>query len=255
MNNSFVRIENLSPGMVSLTLQRSEKRNALNVALLTELGDAIERLGLDPSCRVALLQGDGPVFCAGLDLVEAAQPESAEASAEQIRRVLDLMHESPVIFVGAAQGAAMAGGAGLLAACDLVVAADDLRIGFPEVRRGLLAAIVSKVVAARVRDGDLRELLLLAEPITAERACQMGLIQWIVPAEQLHDRAIAIGKAILAGGPDAVRQTKWLINQRPASIDLATLRQLHERIRHSDEAREGIAAFKERREPNWCDHS
>lgn len=255
MNKSLVRIEKLSVGMMSLTLQRAEKRNALNVALLTELGNSIESLSRDPGCRVVVLQGDGPVFCAGLDLIEAAQPETAEASAEQIRRVLDSMRESAVIFIGAAQGAAMAGGAGLLAACDLVVAADDLRVGFPEVRRGLVAAIASKVVAARVRDGELRELLLLAEPITAERALQMGLIQWIVPAAQLHDRAIAVGKTILAGSPEAVRQTKWLINQRPASVDLATLQQLHERIRHSNEALEGLAAFKERREPNWCDPS
>jgi len=255
MNNALVRTERLVAGMTSLTLQRADKRNALNVALLTQLGDSIENLSRDTRCRVVVLRGDGPVFCAGLDLTEAAQPATAEASAEQIRRCLELMRQSPLIFIGAAQGAAMAGGAGLLAACDLVVAADDLRIGFPEVRRGLVAAIVSKVVAARVREGDLRELFLLAEPINAERARQMGLVQWIVPAEKLHDRALAMGMAILAGGPEAVRQTKWLINQRPATVELETLQLLHERIRHSDEAREGLAAFKGKREPNWCDHS
>jgi methylglutaconyl-CoA hydratase len=183
--------------------------------------------------------------------VEATLPEKSEASAEGVRRVLTLLHESRLVVIGAATGAAYAGGAGLLAACDLVVAADDFQMGFPEVRRGLVAAIVWGILARKVRDGDLRQLLLLAEPIDALRAQQIGLIQFIVPRDQVLEKAKNLSQICLAGGPDAMRETKQLLNQDPGSIDFSQLRALHERVRNSLEASEGLAAFRERRDPNW----
>ena len=252
MSDSLVRIDRSQTGVAMLTMCRADKRNALNIALLRQLADSIQRFEQDPSCRVLILCGDGPVFCAGLDLVEASDPTLAEESAEGVRRILTSLRQTSLVVICAATGAAYAGGAGLLAASDLVVAANDLRLGFPEVRRGLVAAMVSGVLAGKVRDGDLRELILLGEPVTAERAQQMGLIQWLSPSDEVIDFARKIASTILLGGPDAIRETKQLLNRQLTAIDITGLKSLHERIRNSDEAREGLAAFRERREPNWC---
>jgi methylglutaconyl-CoA hydratase len=255
MSDELIQVDRSHAGIAVLTLQRAEKRNALNVVLLQQLASAVEHLKQDPGCRVLILRGDGPVFCAGLDLVEASDARLAEESAEGVRHILSLLQESPLIVIAAAHGAAMAGGAGLLAVSDLVVAADNLKLGFPEVRRGLVAALVSGPLARKIRGGDLRELLLLGEPITAMRAQQMGLVQWIVPSDQVLEHALNLARRVLAGGPDAVRETKRLLYQDPTAVDLGFLKALHERVRHGCEAREGLAAFRERREPNWRQNS
>ena len=252
MSNDLVHVEHFEAGLAIVSMRRGEKRNALNVAMLRQLADAFEVLERQPTCRVAILRGDGPVFCAGLDLVEASDPTSAEESAAGVRRLLATIQQSSLIVIAAAHGAAVAGGAGILCACDLVIATEDLKLGFPEVRRGLVAAIVSGVLVRKVRDGDLRELLLFGEPITAVRAQQMGLVNWIIPAPQLLDHARKIAAGVLAGGPQSIRETKRLLNHSPGSTDFASLQALHERVRLGTEAREGLAAFQERREPNWC---
>lgn len=255
MSDELVHIDQSHHGVAVVSMCRADKRNALNVALLEQLGNAIERLERDESCRVLILRGEGPVFCAGLDLIEADDPAVTEKSAEGVRKVLTLLQESPLITIAAALGGAYAGGAGLLAACDLVVGADDLQIGFPEVRRGLVAAIVWGVISRKVRDGELRELLLVGEPITAQRAREIGMAQWLVPSNRVVEHAWSIARNILAGAPNAVRETKRLLNLGNPAIDFTMLQQLHERIRDSDEAREGRAAFRDRREPGWCKHS
>jgi methylglutaconyl-CoA hydratase len=252
MSESLVRVERPQTGIAIVTMKRAEKRNALNIALLRQLGDAIDSLDASPECRVLILAAEGPVFCAGLDLAEATQLELKEQSAEGIRRVISGLHESRLVCIGAATGSAYAGGAGLLAACDLVVASDDFQIGFPEVRRGLVAAMIWSVLSRKLRDGDLRELLLLGEPIPAARAHQIGLIHWIVPRDRVLEQSLAVATKVLAGGPEAVRETKSLLNQAPGSISLDALRELHERIRDGSESREGLAAFLEHREPHWC---
>ncbi|WP_010585056.1 enoyl-CoA hydratase/isomerase family protein [Schlesneria paludicola] len=251
MDDELIQLERDPTGVVILTLNRGDKRNALNVSLLRQLADAIEDLERDHVSRVVIIRGNGPVFCAGLDLIEANDPAVAEHSAAGINRMLAVIQNSPLIVIAAAHGGAYAGGAGMLAACDLVVGADDLKLGFPEVRRGLVAAMVWGVLTRKVRDGDLRELLLLGEPITADRARQMGLVQWIVPPSELLSRAREIAVGVVTGGPHAVRETKLLLNQDSSSVNFVELQALHERVRMSDEAREGLAAFRERREPHW----
>jgi enoyl-CoA hydratase/carnithine racemase len=255
MNDELVQIDRSQKGVAVVSMRRADKRNALNIALLQQMRDAIEKLEQNATCRVVILRGEGPAFCAGLDLIEATRPEVAEESAEGVRRILSLLRESPLVVIAAAHGAAYAGGAGLLAACDLVVAADDLKIAFPEVRRGLVAAMVWGVLTRKIRGGDLRELLLLGEPITAARALQMGLVQWLTPSEQVLEQSRNIAKKILAGGPESIRETKHLLNTDPGSVDFDFLKALHERIRHGTEAREGLAAFSERREPSWCNNN
>lgn len=252
MSSDLVSIESIRAGVSVITMLRSSKRNALNVPMLDQLNAAFESLERDPSNRVVIFQGDGPVFCAGLDLAEAEIPDVAERSAEGIRSILNRLQNSPLIVVGAVRGAAFAGGAGLMAACDLVVASDDLKVGFPEVRRGLVAALVWGILTRRIRGSDLRELLLMAEPIDAQRARGMGLVHWTVPSDRVFDCACDVASKIMAGGPDSIRETKRLLGTDLALADFEFLRSLHERVRHGAEAKEGLAAFREKREPNWC---
>ena len=251
MTSTLIQQEQPTPGIAIIKLARPEKRNALNVELLQQLGDAVEAIQRNPATRVLILGAKGSVFCAGLDLAEATDESRSEQSAQGIRRILTLLRESPLIIIGAAIGSAYAGGAGILAACDLVVASDDFRLGFPEVRRGLVAAMVSVPLKQKLRQSELSELLLLGEPITAERAMQIGLLNRIVPRDQVMSQAMEMAQTILAGGPEAVRESKKLITGQPNTIELTALKELHERIRTSAEAKEGLTAFLERREPKW----
>ena len=242
------------PGLTTLTLNRPDQRNALSVALTTAVCDTIDRLSADASQRIVILNGNGPVFCAGLDLKEAAQDERAADSAECFRRGLQTLQETSLITIIAAHGGAYAGGAGLMAACDMVIAADDLRVAFPAARRGLLPALICGIVETKVSSGDLRELFLCGEPIDAHRAQQVGLVQRVVSRDRLEEEALTAARSILAGGPETVRETKRLLNdaygtQRQRFGNDQPAVQLE--ASHKPEAREGLAAFIEKRPPHW----
>jgi methylglutaconyl-CoA hydratase len=251
---NLVLVEPLERGIVSLMLNRSDRRNALSFELLERLCEAIEQLASDPAHRVAILRGAGPVFSSGLDLREAADMSLVERSAAAVSRALSLVQASPLITIAAVQGGAFAGGAGLMAACDIAIAAADAKISFPEARRGLLPALICNVLLHRVRAGDLRELLLAGEPIDAARAQQVGLVQRVVTAERLLDEARSVARSVVDGGPQAIRGTKALLNamyQRTSDSAGPNLVEMHLAARASDEAREGLAAFAEKRPPNW----
>jgi methylglutaconyl-CoA hydratase len=252
--SDLILVETLERGIVSVTLNRPERRNALSIDLLEQLCGEIEKLARDPAHRVVILCGAGPVFSAGLDLLEAADSSLVERSAAAVSRALNLLRSTPLVTIASVQGGAFAGGAGLMAACDIVIAAADATIGFPEVRRGLLPALICDVLLHRVREGDLRELLLTGEAIDARRAQEVGLVQRVVPCDRLRDEALSVARSIAAGGPQTVRQTKALLNsmfQGGSDESGPDLIETHLAARHSDEAREGLAAFSEKREPNW----
>ena len=254
MSESILLIEQPRPGVAELVLNRPERRNALTVALVDEISGAIDRLSGDADCRVVILRGSGPAFCSGLDMREASDRSTAQLGAEGIGRVLVALSGTPLVTIAAAQGYAYAGGAGLLAACDFVVASEGLKLAFPEVRRGLVPALVSTVLRGKLKDADLRELLLLAEPIGAERAFSMGLVHRVVPETRLLEEARLLAAQILRGGPQAVRRTKALLAELTAASRVDDLRVAHEyhiQARIGEEAREGLAAFLEKREPNW----
>ena len=156
--SELILVEAIERGIWSVTLNRPDRRNALSIALLEQLCAELEQLADNAANRVAIVRGAGPVFSAGLDLQEAADSSLIEKSATSIARALSLLQTSPLIFIAAVQGGAFAGGAGLMAACDVAVAATDAKIGFPEARRGLLPALISHVLMHKVREGDLREL-------------------------------------------------------------------------------------------------
>ena len=194
------------------------------------------------------------MFCAGLDLDEAFLPENAERTARLVARVLRAVYHVPQVTIAAVQGAAIAGGAGLMSASDVVVAAQDARIGYPEVKRGLVAALVMTLLHRQVRERDARELLLLGELISSERARLIGLVNRVVPAEHLMEEAMSLARTALQGGPQSIAQTKKVLDELWPSafnheLDETLLHHLS--ARNSSEAREGVAAFLEKRTPKW----
>ncbi len=244
----------IQPGIQSLTLNRAERRNALSIELLESLCRELDQLENDRQNRVVLLCGAGPVFSAGLDLREAADVDLVDRSAEAVKQTLGKLRSTSLVVIAVVQGGAFAGGAGLMAACDIVIASTDVKIGFPEARRGLLPALVTDVLRHKVREGDLRDLFLAGEPIDAVRAQQIGIVQRVVPATELLDSAVALARSVVAGGPDTIRKTKALINtsfSENVPADKPNLIDMHLAARHSDEAREGLAAFNEKRDPKW----
>jgi methylglutaconyl-CoA hydratase len=250
----LILVQPVQAGVTIVALNRPDRRNALSIELMRQLCDAVEHLSADPAQRVVILRGEGPVFCAGLDLTEAAEFALAEESGQLVERTLRTLRETPLVTICAAHGSALAGGAGLLAACDLAVAADDLWIGFPEVRRGLLPALITGVLKDKLRDGDLRELFLVAEPIAAKRTLEIGLVQRVVPAGQVLAEATSLAQSVLKGGPQAVRGTKQMLNelrQVPPGDLMTHLLQVHHAARESEEAREGLVAFLKKRATRW----
>lgn len=252
---SFLLIERPRRGVVEMILNRPERRNALTVGLMGELASAIARVSAESSNRALILRGAGPVFCAGLDLVEAADASLAEAGAEGYARVLRSLIETPLITIAAAHGVAAAGGAGLLAACDFAVATEGLKVVFPEVRRGLVPALVTTILRKKLSDADLREILLLGEPITAARALAMRLVTRVAAEGSELAEANRLAYLVLQGAPLAVRNTKALLADlaaAPSSDGLRIAHDYHVQAKLTSEAREGLAAFLEKRPPNWA---
>jgi methylglutaconyl-CoA hydratase len=243
--------------VTTLTLNRPDKRNALNVALLEELCAVVRAAAADSAQRILVLRGAGTVFCSGLDLAEAAaQPELAHRSAELIGAALELLATTRLVTVAAAQGAAIAGGAGLLSACDFAVATRDTKFGFPEVRRGLVPALIMTFLRRQLRERDARELLLMGEPFDAAHAQRIGLLNRVVADEAALDTAVkSLVTSLLQGAPGALAETKRLLRElwpSPLAQDLAAAHAFHLSARDSAEAREGIAAFQAKRPPNWA---
>src|SRR6266849_6603406 len=247
-------VEKQSPQITLLTLNRPERRNSLTIQLLNELISAIKVASDQPDERVLILRGAGAAFCTGLDLKEAADQTKAYATAEMVAKTLITLAETRLVTVAAVHGAAVAGGAGIMSACDFVVAAEKTKIGYPEVRRGLVAGLVMTFLRRQVGERNMRELVLGGELIDASRAREIGLVNRVVPPNELMNEAQKFADSILQGAPNALAQSKRLIEELWSTsvkedVDLALKH--HMQARESAEAREGIAAFNERRKPNW----
>jgi methylglutaconyl-CoA hydratase len=249
-------IDRTDPMIAVVTLNRPQKRNALSIELIERLTEAVRACGADAGCGGIILRGAGPVFCAGLDLREAFDPASAHRSASALAQLYTSICESPLITLASAQGAAVGGGAGLVASCDLVVASDDLQIGFPEVHRGLVAALVTCMVRRQLGDRAVRELVLLGQNVPANRALSLGLINRVTSPARLADDSMELARQACKGAPGAIARTKRLLDDlapRPIAEDLSRALKYHLEARESSEAAEGVAAFLEHREPRWGD--
>ena len=237
-----------------MTLNRPERRNSLTIELLSELISAIKVASDQADERVLILRGAGAAFCTGLDLKEAADQKKAHATAEMVAKTLVTLAETRLVTIAAVHGAAVAGGAGIMSACDFVVAAEKTKIGYPEVRRGLVAGLVMTFLRRQIGERDMRELVLGGELIDAQRAREIGLVNRVVAPDQLMTEAQKFADSILQGAPNAIAQTKRLVEELWSTsvkedVDLALKH--HLQARESEEAREGIAAFNEKRRPNW----
>ncbi|MBV8557404.1 MAG: enoyl-CoA hydratase/isomerase family protein [Planctomycetaceae bacterium] len=246
--------------VIVLTLNRPERRNALSRAVLAPLSDALDAVDHDPSCRAVVLSGAGPVFSAGLDLKEVvgafASPDAERLRLTEIQALADLIdqiHHLSKPVIAALNGDALAGGAGLATACDFVIAVEHARIGYPEVRRGLVTVVVLPDLVRQVGGRRARALLLTGEPITAAEAERWGLVNRVVEAGKCLDEAIGLGRKLIASAPKAIQTTKrqldeatgWPASLRGAAAILAA-------ISNSEEAAEGMRAFLEKRPPRWA---
>jgi methylglutaconyl-CoA hydratase len=243
--------------VLRLTLSRPQRRNALSRALVGALLDAIT--AVDPSTtRVIVLAGEGAAFCAGGDISEYAESAAAgraEADAETLTALLAAMTACPLPIAGRVHGSAYGGGFGLVCACDLAIAAAGSTFSLSEARLGLIPAVISPYVFAALGPREAKARMLLATPFGTDDALRMGLIQAAVAAEELDaavDRAVA---DLLKGAPGALAGVKQRLPAIFAGVDgeavrAATAGLLAERL-GSDEAKEGLRAFLEKRPPTW----
>jgi methylglutaconyl-CoA hydratase len=243
--------------VTTVTLNRPDKRNALNVPLLDQLCAAIASADADPGQRILILRGAGKVFCSGLDLEEAVDESRAHASADLVARTLRLLATTRLVTIAGVQGAAVAGGAGIMSACDFAVATRDAKFGYPEVRRGLVPALIMTFLRRQLRERDARELLLLGKMIDAAHAESIGLINRVVADEKaLATEIRSIVSSLRQGGPEALSETKKLLLElwpMPMNTDLDRAHAYHLSARNSEEAIEGIAAFNAKRAPRWAE--
>jgi enoyl-CoA hydratase len=239
-----------------LRLNRPEARNALNPELIAGLGLALIAAEEDEGTRAVVLTGTGErAFCSGMDLrAFAAGGGGAEADPKGMAAFFRFTKgEIGVPVIGAAQATAVAGGFELLLGCDVVVASDAATFGLPEVKRGLFAAGGGVFISARIPLALALELTLTGDLIDAHRAAALGLINQVVPAEQVVDAAVALAERIAANGPLAIKATRQMV--WAAAGDLAGARALatewQPKVFGSNDAKEGATAFIERRDPAW----
>jgi methylglutaconyl-CoA hydratase len=242
-----------------LTLNRPEVRNAFNEEMIAELGAWAAGVAGDTGVRAVVMSGAGAVFCAGADAAwmkkQIAYGEDDNlrdaAAASQLFAALDAL---PMPMIARVHGAALGGGAGLAAICDIVIAADNAVFGFTEVRLGLIPAVIAPFVMAKIGRSASRELFLTGERFGAARARELGLVHSVVPLASLDVEVARYRDALLCGAPGAIAAAKQLIAEvgRRGAADVAML--CAEAIaarRASEEGQEGIKAFLEKREPSW----
>jgi methylglutaconyl-CoA hydratase len=241
-------------------LNRPEVRNAFNDSVIAELTEAFARLGADPGLRAIVLGGHGKAFCAGADLnwmksMAGYDWDQNRADAQRLAEMLWTVYSCPLPVVGRLQGDCYAGGMGLAATCDVLVAADGVHFCLSEARLGLLPATISPYVIRAMGEQQARRWFITAERFSAAQAQKMGLVHACVSAEALDETVDGIVEALVANGPAAVKSCKRLVQDvagRELSPELRaeTARRIAD-IRASDEGREGVQAFLQRREPAW----
>lgn len=241
-------------------LNRPEVRNAFNDSVITELADTFTRLGNDPGLRAIVLGGHGKAFCAGADLnwmksMAGYGWEDNRADATRLAEMLWAVYACPLPVVGRLHGDCYAGGMGLAACCDVLVAAEGMHFCLSEARLGLLPATISPYVMRAMGEQAARRYFVTAERFSAAQAQTMGFVHEVVAADALDAKVDEITALLVANGPAAVKACKRLVQDfagREITQDLRaeTARRIAD-IRASDEGREGVQAFLNKREPAW----
>ncbi len=244
-----------------VTLNRPEIRNAFNEVMIRELREAFAALAVDDGVRAVVLTGEGSAFCAGADLhwmrrVLEWTYEQNYADSLELARLMREIYELPKPVVARVNGAAIGGGTGLVAVCDLVLASEAAVFSFSEVKIGLVPACISPYVLKRVGERWGREYFLTGERLTAARALECGLVNRVVPAAELDALVATTLERLLSGGPQALATCKRMVRQvAEQGLDEAgpATAEMIARLRLSPEGQEGMSAFLERRKPRWTE--
>jgi methylglutaconyl-CoA hydratase len=255
----FQTVELVSHNRVTtLTLNRPDKRNALSFQLLDELTQALDEVERS-AAQVMILTGAGKAFCAGMDLEELKTltgKSHAEnvADSRKMAQIFRRLYDFPKPTIAAVNGAAIAGGTGLATMCDFTLAAPEAKFGYTEVRIGFVPAIVSSILVWQVGHKLARDLLLTGRIFDAAEAYRLGLVNELVGAEQLMNRAGELAMQLMENSPTSLRLTKKLINGFiSAQLDVQIEQAIEENagIRQTADFREGVNSFLEKRKPSW----
>jgi methylglutaconyl-CoA hydratase len=242
-----LRVERDGP-VLRVTLARPERRNAFDASLIAELTEAFADVG---DARAVVLAGEGPSFSAGADVewqrasIDLTYDENVE-DAMRLYRMLESIDSCPAPVVCVAHGYVLGGGSGLVACADIAVAHPETVFGFTEVRLGIIPAVISPFVLPKIGSAA-RRWFLTGERFGAEVALRIGLVHEV--ADDTEAAAGAIVEALLAGGPEAVREAKQLVRERPTGIETARIAATR---RTSDEGQDGLRAFLDKRPPGWA---
>jgi methylglutaconyl-CoA hydratase len=245
---SGLRIERDGP-ILRVTLAKPERRNAFDAELIRELHEAFSDVG---DARVVVLVGDGPSFCAGADVewqrssIDLTYDENVD-DALRLFSMLEAIDSCPAPTVGRIHGYALGGGSGVTACLDLPIAAEDAVFGFSEVKLGIIPAVISPFVLPRIGEAA-RRYFLTGERFGADVALRIGLVSEV--ADDLDGAVERIVGELLTSGPEATREAKKLVRERPGGQEAA---QIAARLRSGAEGQDGLRAFLERRKPGWID--
>nr|WP_321512027.1 enoyl-CoA hydratase-related protein [uncultured Hyphomonas sp.] len=260
-NYDLIKFQATEEGLAVVTINRPDVHNAFNMELIAELTDAFKTIADQPTIRMMILRGNGHTFSAGADLnwMKRAATHTKEDNvrdAVNLAEMLQSLYEMPQMTLAMVQGAAMGGGAGLVAACDVAVAMSNTKFRFSEVRLGLTPATISPYVIDAIGPRWARALFTTAESFDAAFAEKIGLVQYVVDSlEEMTKMEEHLANLVFSAAPGAVADAKKLVADVTGQIidrDLGheTAKRIAAR-RVSDEGKEGIAAFLEKRRPNW----
>lgn len=254
MTATTATLSTVRQGAAWITLNRPEQRNALSAALVNELHAHLQAALADDAVRAIVLTGAGSAFCAGADLKSPPGQVVDGQQSVSLATVLALMQDCSKPVIGAINGAAFAGGLGLVGACDLVITVDDAPYSFSEVKIGVIPAVISVVCLPKLGPLHGMKLFLTGERFSGTEAVGYGLAHQAVPAAQLQATVDALVATLAAGGPIAVGECKKLVRRIPTldrDTAFAEASEWSARMFRSPEAAEGMAAFREKRKPNW----
>lgn len=243
-----------------IAFKRPEIHNAFNAEAILELTDAFDRVRTDESVRVVVLTGVGKSFCAGADInwmreiVRYSFDQNLKESL-QLAEVLFNIYTLPKPTIAMVNGAAIGGGTGFLSVCDIAVAAEEAEFGLSEVKIGLVPAAISPYVVRKIGESKAREYFLSGKRISAQKACEIGLVNEVVPKNKLEERVDELIEQLLASGPEAIASCKELI-LNVTRLSLEDVKEYTARmianLRISEEGQEGMSAFLEKRKPRWA---
>lgn len=263
MTNQYLLVKR-EKGLAIITLNRVDKRNAMNGEMISELDDTILKLNDDPAIKVILINGNGEHFCAGADIswmktLGSLTAEENLNDAEKLANLLHRLYECTKPTIVLAHGTALGGGLGLLSVCDIAIAADDCVFGFPEVKIGIAPSTISPYVLAAIGARAAHYYFLTGTRFGAEEALRLNLVHQVTEAKNLYQTGHALAQTLLQNGPCALSAVKQLIHHvafepiKPALIKY-TANHLAA-LRSSKEAQEGLKAFLEKRAPQWIEGS